>query len=407
MKVAQPHLALSDRQGLRALLFYTFLMVLGFTMLMPLVAVHFVSNVGMSSATVGIALAVRQLTQQGLTVAGGLLSDKLGAKPMICAGVLVRALGFAALAWAGDPLLLILALVISALGGALFEAPYQATIVALTDDTNRRHYYLVSNWVSGIASTIGPLIGIALLQFDFQSVCYGAAACFFVNYLISLFFLPRVTTPGATQAPAANLKGVLHDRRFVFFTGLMGGYWFTSVQVNISFPLWAEKLSGIQESVGIMYAVSAAITVALQYPLVKLAERRFDTREILTIGVVTMALSLGAIGFVEQFYAFLICVVFFTLGVLLTRPTQQTITAALADGKSLGTYLGFSSLGLAVGGGLGNAIGGLLIDIAKTQQLLMLPWLVYCAVGLLSAAGLYWLTGTTASDKTNLLSQTQ
>lgn len=385
-------LTATQRQlGLRSLLVYTFFMVAGYSMLMPLVAVHFVNNVGMTTALVGIALAVRQITQQGLTVAGGLLCDKFGAKPMICAGVLVRALGFASLAWANDPTWLFVAMVLSALGGALFEAPYQATIVALTEEDNRQHYYLVSNWVSGVATTVGPLIGIALLQFDFAIVCFGAAGCFLLNSFIAMFLLPSLDTATEKGSSLSKLTLVLRNRRFVFFTTLMMGYWFTSVQFNLSFALWAQKLSGQQESVGVMFAISAAITVGLQYHLVKLFERKLDTRQILVLGLVVMSLSTGAIGLIDSFGSFLFCVVLFSLGALLTRPTQQALTAALADKNALGSFMGFSYLGLAIGGGLGNWLGGWLMDIANDPSLTALPWTVYCVVGLVSAFGLYQL----------------
>lgn len=392
--------ALTPKQrqiALKSLLVFTFFMVAGFSMLMPLVAVHFVNNVGLATALVGVALAVRQMTQQGLTVAGGLLCDKFGAKPMICMGVLVRALGFASLAWATEPVWLFTAMILSALGGALFEAPYQATIVALTTEQDRPHYYLLSNWIGGVATTIGPLVGIFLLQFDFATVCFGAGACFLLNSLIAMVLLPSLSTSTDKGSSLSKLALVWQNRRFVFFTALMMGYWFTSVQFNLSFPLWAQKLTGNQESVGVMYALSAAITVGLQYHLVKYCERWLDTRQILVLGIVIMSLSCGAIALVGNFTAFLACVVLFSLGVLLTRPTQQALTASLSNQQALGSFLGFSYLGLAFGGGLGNLLGGLLIDFAQANGLPALPWICYCLVGLISAFGLYRLTAELAS----------
>ncbi|MGO4775161.1 MFS transporter [Lysobacter sp. 2RAB21] len=164
------------RRGLNGLLVYTFFMVTGFAMLMPLVAVHYVNDVGLAAAAVGLALAVRQLTQQGLALLGGVLSDRFGARRMICLGVLLRAAGFASLAFAADLPVLLAAMVLSALGGAMFEAPYQASIAALTDEGSRPRYYAISNWVSGVATTLGPLLGVALLHFDFRIVCPTACS---------------------------------------------------------------------------------------------------------------------------------------------------------------------------------------------------------------------------------------
>jgi DHA1 family multidrug resistance protein-like MFS transporter len=379
------------RRGLNGLLVYTFFMVSGFAMLMPLVAVHYVNDLGFAAAAVGLALAVRQLTQQGLALVGGLLSDRFGSRRMICLGVLLRAIGFASLAYAGDLPVLLAAMVLSALGGALFEAPYQASIAALTTPATRPRYYAISNWVSGVATTLGPLIGVALLRFDFRVVCLVAAACFALNFLIALVLLPRVEMP-ERAAPSRGLGLVRRDRPFLRLVALMMLYWFVAIQINISFPLLAQRLTGDVGSVGVMFAISAGLTVLLQYVFVRWLERRWSPAQILVAGVATMSLAIGAIGLVSGFAAFLACVALFSLGALMTRPTQQTLIADMADPRALGTYLGVSSLSLAVGGGIGNVAGGWLIDVAAARQWPWLPWATYCAIGLASAYGLARLT---------------
>jgi DHA1 family multidrug resistance protein-like MFS transporter len=379
------------RRGLKALLVSTFLMVIGFTMVMPLVAVHFVDAAGMAATTVGLALAVRQLTQQGLAIVGGILSDRVGPRRMICLGVVVRALGFASLAFADNLLLLFVAMVISALGGALFEAPYQASIAALTTDEDRPRYYSISQVVSGVATTLGPLVGVVLLRFDFRIVCGVAAGCFALNAGTALL-IPPITKAAERRPLVHGLRLVARDRSFVFLTLLLVGYWFTMIQMSISFPLMAFDLTGSQDKVAVMFALASGMNLVLQYPLIRLLERRLEPAQILVIGIVIMACGAGAIGLVRTFPLFLACVGVYSLGQLMTRPTQQTLIASMANTEALGTFIGFSSLSLAVGGGLGNVAGGWLIDVAHARTWPALPWLVFCAVGLVSALGLFSLT---------------
>lgn len=379
------------KRGLNALLAYTFLMVVGFAMLMPLVSVHFVSNAGMAAAVVGGALALRQMTQQGLALVGGMLADRFGVRPMICLGVLLRAAGFASLAFASDGPTLCVAMVVSALGGALFEAPYQAAIAALTTDQTRPRYYALSNWIGGIASTIGPLVGVALLRVDFQVVCLAAAACFALNCAIALWMLPPLASPAAPRLMRHRLGLVARDRPFLLFTVLMMGYWYVAVQINISFPLLAERLSGNQDSVGIMFALSAGLTVLLQYHLLRVAEKWLSTGQILVLGVTIIALGAGAIALAQTFAAFLACVAVFSVGAILVRPTLQNLIASMANPQALGTFLGVSSLSLALGGAIGNVSGGWLLEFSSAQHWPQLPWMIFCAVGLSSAFGLFRL----------------
>jgi DHA1 family multidrug resistance protein-like MFS transporter len=55
---------------------------------------------------------------------------------------------------------------------------------------------------------------------------------------------------------------------------------------------------------------------------------------------------------------------------------------------ALGSYFGINSLALGIGGGVGNLSGGLLYDLGKSLAFPELPWLVFCAAGLATAAGL-------------------
>src|SRR5436190_16261036 len=70
------------------------LLGLGFYMLYPLLAVHFTADLALPAATVGLVLAVRQFLQQGFGPLGGALSDRIGYKPAILVGLVVRAGGF-------------------------------------------------------------------------------------------------------------------------------------------------------------------------------------------------------------------------------------------------------------------------------------------------------------------------
>ena len=126
------------RRGLIAILVDTFFMWGGFFMVIPLISVHYVDDLGWSAASIGLVLAVRQLTQQGLTLPGGMLADRVGAKWLICAGMLLRAAGFACMAWADTFPLLLASALLAAIGGSLFESPLSAAIAAIPACSTRK-----------------------------------------------------------------------------------------------------------------------------------------------------------------------------------------------------------------------------------------------------------------------------
>lgn len=88
-----------QRRGLVILLVFTFFMVVGFDMIMPLVIGHYVNNIGLTATAVSVALAIRQFSQQGLALVGGALADRFQVRTLISMGVFLRVLGFLALAF--------------------------------------------------------------------------------------------------------------------------------------------------------------------------------------------------------------------------------------------------------------------------------------------------------------------
>jgi DHA1 family multidrug resistance protein-like MFS transporter len=160
------------------------------------------------------------------------------------------------------------------------------------------------------------------------------------------------------------------------------------VQLSISLPLAAQTVGGDPSTVGLIYAINAGLTIALLYPLLKLASKWLRPMPVLIVGMALMAVGLGAIALMRDVPGLLACVVVFAIGTLLATPSQQTVTADLANPTALGSYFGISSLALAFGGGIGNLSGGLLYDIGKQIAFPQLPWLVFLVVGLASTAGL-------------------
>jgi MFS transporter, DHA1 family, multidrug resistance protein len=376
------------RRGLIAILAGNFFMWGGFFMVIPLISVHYVDDLGWAAASIGLVLGARQLTQQGLTLFGGALADRIGAKGLICAGLLIRALGIAGMAWADSFALLIGTTVLAALGGALFESPRAAAIAALTDTRNRARFYSLSGVIGNLGMALGPLLGALLIKFDFALVALVASACFFTTFFVTIVLLPPVRVATERRGMWDGVGLALRDRPFMLFNVLLMGYWFMWVQLTISLPLIAKQISGTSDSVSWLYTLNSGMCVLLQYPLLRLAERRFSPLPILIMGMALMAVGLGNVALANSVPALLLCVACFSAGALLATPSQQTVTAGLANPASLGSYFGVNSLALALGGGLGNISGGLLYGLGQQLNAPALPWLIFCAIGGSAALGL-------------------
>lgn len=384
----------AERQrGLVVLLISTFMTWAGFFVVVPLISVYYVDRLGWAASTIGLVLAIRQFTQQGSTTISGVFADRLGAKWLICAGMLLRAVGFVVMSRATTPRLLILSAVLAALGGGLFEAPKAAAIAALTDESNRRRYYSLVGVAGGLGVTIGTQIGALLIRRDFAIVCLAGAACFLVIFVLILVLLPNVRIAAEPGALGSGLARALRDRRFVVYTVLLMGYWFMWTQFSISVPLRATGL-GDESSVAWVYAIQSTTTILLGYLAPRALERWLPPIQTLVVGLVIAALGFLAMGLAETVPLFFVAVFVASFGAVLTRPSEQTVTANLANPAARGSYFGVSALSLAVGGGAGNYAGGLMYDAAQSSGRPAVPWLVFAAVGLSAASGLWFAFGS-------------
>jgi MFS transporter, DHA1 family, multidrug resistance protein len=393
----QQHLsAAARRRGLTVLLVATFLTWGGFFVVVPLIAVHYVDGLGWAAGSVGLVLAVRQFTQQGSTTFSGALADRLGAKGLICAGMLVRALGFALMAWADTFPLLLLSAVVAALGGGLFESPKAAAIATLTDEGNRRRFYSLAGVVAGLGVAFGTQVGALLIRADFALVSLAGAATFFATFLLVLVFLPPVRVATEPHGLWQGLAYALRDRVFVAYAVLLMGFWFMSTQFNLSLTLRATAIAGSESAVAWIYGINSGATVLLGYPLPRLVERRLAAFPTLVLGIGVTAVGMAAVGAASSLPALFACVLVISLGTVLVRPGEQTATAGLADPAARGSYFGVASLSLAIGGGIGNYSGGLIYDYGERAGTPALPWLVFGGVGLAAAVGLWRLRAAVA-----------
>ncbi|MBP8057368.1 MAG: MFS transporter [Chloroflexi bacterium] len=378
------------RWGLPTLLADIFLMNAGFFLIIPLLSVHYVDGLGWAAGFIGVVLAVRQFTQQGLTVFGGALADRFGPNGLILWGVLIRAGSFALMGYADTPGLLLLSGAAAAIGGALFGAPTRAAVSVLAPQGKMTEAYAQISMLQNLGRTVGPIIGAWLIRFDFTTVGYAAAIFYVIAFFLTWVGLPAMSVSDNEHKESAmkGLRYPLTDKPFMLFTALLIGYWFMWAQLSIAMPLAVKNLTGSDSSVGVMLTISSVMAIGLQVPALKLVQGRVATFPTLILGVLSVALSLSLIAVVANLGQFYVALFFFSLGVVLVMPTSETVAAAFANPIARGSYFGVNSLALAVGGSLGHVVGGTLVDWAARLNHPHLPWLIYGGVGFAAAVGL-------------------
>lgn len=372
------------------LLLDNLLVVLGFFVVFPLISIRFVDQLGWAALIVGIALGLRQLLQQGLGIFGGAIADRFGAKPMIVTGMLLRAAGFATMAMADEPWILWFSCALSALGGTLFDPPRTALVIKLTRPHERGRFFSLLMMQDSAGAVVGALIGSWLLQYDFHFVCWVGAAIFVLAAGWNAWLLPAYRISTVRVPMKEGMLRVLRDRRFLTYVLTLTGYYMLAVQVMLMLPIVVNEIAGSPAAVKWMYAIEAALSLSLLYPLARWGEKHFRLEQRLIAGLLLMTLSLLPIGLATSLQGVFTLICCFYLGSIIAEPARETLSASLADPRARGSYMGFSRLGLALGGALGYTGGGWMYDTGRTMNLPELPWLLLGAVGFATLLALYW-----------------
>ncbi|CAI0922968.1 Multidrug resistance protein MdtH [Serratia liquefaciens] len=372
------------------LLLDNLLVVLGFFVVFPLISIRFVDQLGWAAVVVGAALGLRQLIQQGLGIFGGAIADRFGAKPMIVTGMLMRAAGFATMAMADQPWILWFSCALSALGGTLFDPPRTALVIKLTRPHERGRFYSLLMMQDSAGAVIGALIGSWLLQYDFHFVCWVGAGIFVLAAGWNAWLLPAYRISTIRAPMKEGMMRVLRDRRFLTYVLTLTGYYMLSVQVMLMLPIVVNEIAGSPTAVKWMYAIEAALSLSLLYPIARWSEKRFRLEQRLMAGLLLMTLSLIPVGLATSLQGVFTLICCFYLGSIIAEPARETLSASLADPRARGSYMGFSRLGLALGGAVGYTGGGWMYDTGHAVGMPELPWILLGIVGMITLLALYW-----------------
>ncbi len=387
--------------GVWALLVDSFASNFGFFLLMPVLAIHLTRDLGWAAWAAGLVLAVRQFAQQGLAPWGGAWGDRLGYRAAVVLGMEVRAVGFLLFAIVHSGPLIVLAALLSGLGGALFgPADAAALAVAVTPEDRARVFSLRVVFGNG-GMVVGPLVGAYLIAVSFTWVAVAAGLMFLVAGIFTYFYYPlEAVAPRRRNADKTNWGSVLANRPFVWLTATLSGYYLLNSQLNILLPLVVVADHAPTAMIGWVLAVYSGITILLQTTVTRwVSHVALQAQMVWGLAAAAAGMALGGLSDWNVLTLFPAALALSAASMLI-NPAMFAATSALADPEAFGLYYGFSRLSLGIGGSLGNACGGILFSIATAVGFPPLSWLILAGVGAVSTLTMSRLRlplGTTAA----------
>ncbi|MGW6209175.1 MFS transporter [Streptomyces sp. NPDC055089] len=365
----------------------------GFYAVLPYLATHLGTGLGMTGWLVGLVLGLRTFSQQGLFVIGGALTDRYGPRPVVLTGCLLRIAGFGWLAFAASTATVIGAVLLTGFAAALFspavesETAREAVRHEQRTGTPRAHVLARFSAAGQAGAFLGPLLGSLLLLLDggFRAACLAGVLVFVAVLAGHARFMPHRDPVTRTAAHRGAMRQVFTGRPFLLLCLAYSSYLVAYNQLYLSLPAEVQRATGSQAALGWFFALSSLLVVLAQLPLTRWSAHRLAPRTALVTGLVTVAAGFAAVPLTPSGPSGLLppaaLVVLLTLGQMLLVPAARGLVPDLVDDRHLGLATGaLSSVsGLAVLGG-SAATGALLGAPAPVR------WAVLAAVPLAGAA---------------------
>ncbi|MFG3510471.1 MFS transporter [Streptomyces sp. NPDC047821] len=384
---------------------------LGFYMLMPYLATYLAGPLGLAGWLVGLILGVRNFSQQGMFLVGGTLADRLGYKPMIIAGLVLRTVGFATLGLVDSVPALLAASAATGLAGALFN-PASRAYLAVAAGERRVEAFALFNVFYQAGVLLGPLVGMVLTGIGFRVTCLTAAGVFAVLSVVQIRALPPRRGKGRQESVLSQWRGVLTNRPFLLFSFAMVGSYVMSFQVYLALPLEVRRLGGEGEfgtaAVAVLFAVSGLSTILGQTRVTAWCKARMAPGRAVGIGVLVMGAAfvpllpaaalpvpdggpgLWLLAAVPPALSALLL----ALGTMIAYPFEMDTIVRLSGDRLVATHYGLYNTICGIGITLGNLLTGAALDAARAAGLSALPWCALALLGLACAGALHTLDRT-------------
>lgn len=350
--------------------------MLGLFMVLPVLMVLGQDYVGATATTLGIALGIYGLTQAGLQIPLGLLSDIWGRRPVLIAGLVVFAVGSVVAAQAESVHWLIVGRALQ--GAGAISSTLLALLADLTPPQHRTKAMMVVGISIGLSFSLAMVVGPLVANSWGLSGVFVFTAGLAVLSMLLVLTLPepeRRSNDGYQRWRASAMAEVMSAR--ALWSLNIGIFCLHAVLASV-FLLLPTRLADLGFSLaqqGLVYLIMAALALVALGPMMGQSEKRNRPKGTLLAAQGVLALGLLALPFADgALVVTLGAILLFFVGFNFLEASLPSWLSRLAPPRQRGTAMGVFSTAQFLGAAAGGAIGGISLDSGGA------PFLILCAL---------------------------
>lgn len=365
----------------------------------PFMSMYYVQHFG--AFITGLLVIVTQIVSFIATLYGGHLSDSLGRKKVTDLGNLGVFIGYVLTTVANlpgqvQPAMTFIGIFTVEVASNFAYPAYEAMLIDLTTEENRRFVYTINYWLINVAVMVGAGIAGAFYDHHFFELLLAMTLIAASSYIIMRWKFEETRPKNFAFAHGRGILATFHnysevakDKVFMLYT--LGTILFAAVwgQVDNYIPIHYKTFHQETDLFGITISGSKLLSLALLINTVmivllmtsinRLTEKMSLLLQILLGGGIFATGIFAALTF-KSLIPIMLAAVVYTLGEMIYIPASQVLRVKMMDNNKIGSYSGF----LAISQPLGIIIAGAMVsfsDFAGTLGV-QLIFIVIASLGL-------------------------
>jgi DHA1 family tetracycline resistance protein-like MFS transporter len=339
-----------NRSALAILFVIVFIDLLGFGMVIPVMALY-AERLGAPASQIGWLMTGYSAMQFVFTPVWGRLSDRYGRRPLLLGSIAMTAVGFMGYALAPSFAWLLVSRLFAGAATANI-AIAQAYIADVTPPEGRARGMGIIGAAFGLGFVLGPAMGGLLSSISLAAPGYAAAALAAVNGVAAFFVLPEPMTHVRSER-RAHFAGLIEElrrpgiRRLILIY-LLSVLAFSGMEATFAL-LAAHRYQLDPRGVSYVFAFIGVVMTIVQGGLIGPLTRRFGERALLVTGLLLQTGALVWLPFGGGLAGLLAACVPLSVGQGLTSPALSSLLSRSARAEDQGGTLGIGQSAAALG----------------------------------------------------------
>lgn len=332
---------------------------LGLFIVLPVLSVYALSLPGSNELLVGIVVGGYALTQTVFQVPFGIMSDKLGRKATLFAGLLIFAAGSVVCALSSDIYMLMFGRFLQ--GAGAIGSVVTAMISDLVKEEQRAHAMAI------MGGTIAVSFAVSMLAGPLIGGYYGIDKLFWITATLAagamLILFTAVPAPPKIvhtySEEESKMLQVFKDDRLVkmFVTFLFHSSIMTMAFLIIPIVM-TQDFGWEKKELWMVYLPALIMGLLAMAPAAILGEKKDKGKEVFVFSIFSIAIGFALMGFGDNATLFITGVVLFFIGFNMFEPLLQSFVSKFARVHQKGAALGVANSFAYFGAFLGGTTGG-------------------------------------------------